>query len=411
MTKRRYYKEPWQFEATARVTSCESKDDGLYEITLDETIIFPEGGGQISDKGTISGSEVIRCADCGEEIVYTIDKPLSVGQEVQLTIDPDTRRDHSRTHSGEHILSGILKREFNASNVGFHMGEDYATIDMDRELGEDELRTAELMANKAVMENLPVHINMVLPESLSAYTLRKDTSKLQEGEQPVRIVYIGDEGCVDACACCGTHVERSGEIGYISITGAKRYKSGMRIWFLCGERAVKDAHNRRAALDKIALNFSTGASDAYDAVMRQSHELAQRNRLLKETKAELFSYRAQELLKNAKEVRGAMYMVAHINGDASDAKLLSDAITASADKKIAAIVLAQNDQSINYVVATSDGVTPNAKELCEVINSMLSGRGGGRGNLAQGAAKAMSDSELEQSKLQLETYFRNALMR
>lgn len=411
MTKRRFYTEPWQFEAVARVTSCEKTNEGLYEITLDETIIFPEGGGQISDKGSISGLEVIGDADRGDEIVYTLEKPLSVGQEVKLSIDPDIRRDHSRTHSGEHILSGILKREFNASNVGFHMGADYATIDMDRELTEEELKTAELMANKAVMANLPVHINMVAPKDLSAYKLRKDTSKLSEGDQPVRIVYMGDEGAVDACACCGTHVESSGEIGYISITAAKRYKSGMRIWFLCGERAVSDAYERRSMLDKIALNFSTGANDAYDAVIRQSHELAQKNRLLKETKAALFRYRAQELLKNAKEVRGAMFIVSHINGDASDAKLLSDAITASADKKIAAVVLAQNTQSVNYVVATSDNVTPNAGELCKVINSMLSGRGGGRGNLAQGAAKAMSDSELEQSKSQLETYFYNALMR
>lgn len=411
ITERLYYKEPHLYECTARVLSCEKTDAG-FSVVLDRTVFFPEGGGQPSDAGTIAGEPVITAEDCSERIVYTLSREFTVGEEVTVAIDRDRRLDHSQQHTGEHMLSGTLKRCFNASNVGFHMSAEYSTIDIDKELSDEELSLLELTVNRAITANEPVYIEIVEPDALSEIALRKDTSKLESGDEPVRIVYIGEKGAIDACACCGTHTAMTGEVGVLSITASKRHRGGTRIWFLCGERAVQDAMKRRLELDEIANMFSTGHEEAVSVVRKLSEEYGALKRELRMAQAELAAIRAKELIAAADEVSGVKIIVTKTKGGASEAKQLIEKLTlACAEEKLkmTASVFATDGERLYYSIGCTDSVTPDASEACNVINTLFNGRGGGRGGLAQGSAAFVSESQLEQSMEALEQYLKKSV--
>lgn len=409
ITKRIYYTEPHLYSCTARVLSCEPVDGG-FEVVLSETVLFPEGGGQPSDSGTVAGKDVLAAYDRGERIVYLLKSPLKVGDEVEVTVDAERRLDHSRQHSGEHMLSGLLKRDFNAANVGFHMSAEYSTIDIDRELDADELSELELSVNRAIAADLPITIEIVAPNDLKDVKLRKDTSKLEAGDEPVRIVYIGESGSVDACACCGTHVARTGEVGYLSITSVKRHRGGMRIWFLCGERAVRDSQNKRHALDAIAGMFSTGYDEALDSVRRCMDENGALKHALRVAQGELHAIRARDLVSAAPEASGVKVIVAESAGNAADAKQLTDkVISVCTEGKHRCIVVtaAHDSERIYYTVGCTEGIAPDAGEICKVVNALFNGRGGGRGTLAQGSSAFISESQLNQSLEALEQYLKS----
>ena len=149
MDERIYYTEPQTLTCEAEVMSCEKVKDG-YEVHVNRTVIFPSGGGQPRDRGTVAGHEVLAARDDGEAIYYTIDTPLSVGDVVKLETQAEVRLDHSQQHSGEHIVSGLAKKLFGAANVGFHMAEDYMTIDLDMMLDRAQLSALESAANDAI---------------------------------------------------------------------------------------------------------------------------------------------------------------------------------------------------------------------------------------------------------------------
>ena len=202
-----YYQDPFlcQFEAT--VLDC-AADKKQWKLILDRTAFYPEGGGQGADHGTLGEAKVLDVHEKDGVIYHTCDRPLPVGETVTGRIDWARRFDHMQQHSGEHIVSGMLCGTYHCDNTGFHMGADVVTIDYNADIPWEGVLDIERRANRYIWENHPIVIRYPSPEEL--VTLPYRSKKALEG--PVRITEFPG---ADMCACCGTHVTTSGQVGLV----------------------------------------------------------------------------------------------------------------------------------------------------------------------------------------------------
>lgn len=398
-TEKLYYHDVWLDRCEATVCNCEQTKDG-YAVLLDRTVIFPEGGGQPSDTGSIDGVAVSAAFEKGEEIWNCVQTPFAVGDKVEVRLDTQRRRDHAQQHSGEHIISGLADKLFGAHNVGFHMAEDYATLDLDAPLTDEELASLERAANEVVQRNEPITYAFVQAEELPNIKLRK-TAKGLQGE--VRIVYIAD---ADSCTCCGTHCKTTGEIGYICFSAWQNYKGGIRLWFLCGMRAVDSAARSRGIVNAVAKRFSTKAEEALASVVKQGDELSALKREMKLRTDALLTYRCAELLAES-EKAGDTKLILHMEDrlSAADLKLFTEKITST--EKAVAVIFSMAGDTLLYQIASSNGVKLSMREVCNAVNAATGGRGGGKDTFAQGSAKAQPG--LQETMEQLRVYLRAAM--
>ena len=227
-----YYDSAYIKEFEAQVLSCQEGKKG-WEITLSATAFYPEGGGQPADTGLLGNVRVTDVHEKDGQVVHYTDGPLPVGEMVRGVIDWDRRFQHMQEHSGEHLVSGLIHQRFGYDNVGFHMGTDEVTIDFNGVLEWGDLMAIEEKANGMIWENL--EISAVYPEKDELDAMEYRSKKELTGA--VRIVSIPGG---DVCACCGTHVERTGEIGLVKFLSMIHYKGGVRISLLCGKRAGED---------------------------------------------------------------------------------------------------------------------------------------------------------------------------
>ena len=185
MTERLYYEDAHMRTFTARVASCAPGKHG-FDVVLDRTCFYPEGGGQAGDTGLLGGVRVTDTHERDGEVVHYCESPLEVGAEVAGEIDWDARFERMQLHSGEHILSGLAHKHFGYENVGFHMGADFVTIDFNGMLDDAQLAMLEREANEAVWQDLPVEVTYPSPEELKTIPYR--SKKELTGQ--VRIVTI-----------------------------------------------------------------------------------------------------------------------------------------------------------------------------------------------------------------------------
>lgn len=392
-----YYQNPIVAGCIATVLDCR-RTDGGYAVTLDKSPLFPEGGGQLSDDGSIDGFPVREAGQSGGRPILYCEKSFEIGQKVDVRLDISSRLDHSAQHTGEHILSGAAKRLFGAVNVGFHMAKDYCTIDLDRILTDDELEALEAAANAAVRQDAPVTTEIVSGDEAASRPLRKLADKLRGTSEPVRIVYI-DGGNIDSCACCGTHLARTGEVGAILITDAQKYKGGVRLWFACGERAIRHARRLQTELTALARRYSTSREELPAAIEKQDSELSACRRELRQKAALCAELMSGELLRAAEYAGSCACIVKRLdNFTANDLKLLGDRLIAAApaSRELAALLISNGAAGCAYRMVSTPGVKLSMRELCAAVNAALAGKGGGGSAFAQGSSpRRASDEDIE----------------
>ena len=222
-----YEKDPFLTHFTAAVESCVQGKKG-WDIILDQTAFYPEGGGQPWDLGTLGNANVLQVTEEGDRVIHLCDKPLS-GQ-IQGQVDGDRRLDLMQQHTGEHILSGLICSRYGVSNVGFHVGAQVMEIDFSGPVPAEDLFRLELAANEAIWKDLEVRC--YYPENLDQLEYR--SKKALKG--PVRIVEVPG---FDRCACCGVHVKHTGQVGIIKILSMVKFHQGVRLELVCGKRAFE----------------------------------------------------------------------------------------------------------------------------------------------------------------------------
>jgi alanyl-tRNA synthetase len=279
-TIRLYETDSHLMRFTATVLSCERTKNG-YDIVLERTAFFPTGGGQPCDGGTLDGLPVLDVKIEGETVHHTLPAPLSVGSEVTGEIDREIRLRHMANHSGEHILSSVIAKCHGLSNVGFHMGSKDVTCDFNGILDEAALRVVEDEVNRIIRENHPITASYPSSETLASLDYH---SKLALTEN-VRIVAIGEDGCIDRCACCAPHVASTGEIGILRIVESEHYKGGLRLHILCGADALDRIRDDAACI--AALSILLSAKPEGQAVGDAVLHLCEENKALKDTLSQL----------------------------------------------------------------------------------------------------------------------------
>lgn len=369
-TEKLYYQDPYLTTFTAKVLTCEPAKTGFL-VTLDRTAFYPEGGGQPADHGTLGAAAVTDVHEKDGVIFHTCDAPVETGAAVEGSIDWPRRFDHMQQHSGEHILSGLLCSLYDCDNVGFHLGADTVTIDYNLELTWEQVLEAERRANETIWADTPVEITFPSPEALEQLHYR--SKKELTGQ--VRIVTFPGADC---CACCGTHVRRAGEVGLIKVLSCQKFREGVRMEILCGQRAYRYLSQVYDQDHAVAQLLSVKPQDTLAAVERQNAELTAAKQRMTELEDQLFSLRAQALTG----LGDVLLVEPPMRPDG--ARKLADAV-AKAAGGLAAVFAGEGNSHV-YALVQADGgdITPLVKRL----NAALSGRGGGRNGFAQGSVQA-----------------------
>ncbi len=393
MTERLYLQDSHLCRNTARVTTCVKTDKG-YEIELDRSVFFPNKGGQPCDLGTIGTAKVLDVNEAGDRLVHLCSEPLEPGTEVEAVIDWARRKDIMEQHTGEHLLSWCAWSLYGAVNVGFHCALDYATLDLDIPLTAEQLKQIEQLANRVARENRAVTaVIYKTEEELEGLPLRKHTEGLTA---PIRVVTI--EGA-DSCTCCAPHVKHTGEIGLLKITQAAAYKGGMRLTFLCGGRAYTYAAMLQEAMDGMARSFSTGVDKVSAAVEKMNGELDAAKRQNKSLSARLEGYYSRELKEKARDIKGKKLLVEIVED--TDPKRLRPLCQSTLEAKALTLLLCPNGEQVSYILMCK-GINLDMGEVIQAVNAALGGKGGGRGDMAQGSAR--KPTGLEEIRAQLEFY-------
>lgn len=376
--KKLYYDSAYIRTFEAKVLSCTEGKKG-YEIVLDQTAFFPEGGGQPYDTGVLGGVPVTAVHEKNGEIIHYTDAPLTVGETVTGEIDWERRFRNMQGHSGEHLVSGLIHAKYGYDNVGFHMGSEEITIDLNGLLEWEELLEIEKRANRIIWENREVYAGFPSAEELEKIDYR--SKKELSGE--IRIVRIPGG---DTCACCGTHVKTTGEIGLVKFLSMIHYKGGVRISLLCGEKAVMDYEKKRDELQKISVLLSAKAGKTADAVDKMKNELMMTQAKLSEMSRKLMKIEADQLKEGNDKI---CYL-----GDDLDMTELRHFVNFALEEKRGKIVLALSESvngGFSYVLGSQ---SEDMRALSKELNGELSGRGGGSSQMAQGTFFAKKEELL-----------------
>lgn len=370
-----YYDSAYIKEFEAQVLSCQEGKKG-WEITLSATAFYPEGGGQPADTGILGNVRVTDVHEKDGQVVHYTDGPLPVGEMVRGVIDWDRRFQHMQEHSGEHLVSGLIHQRFGYDNVGFHMGTDEVTIDFNGTLEWADLMAIEEKANGMIWENL--EISAVYPEKDELDAMEYRSKKELTGA--VRIVSIPGG---DVCACCGTHVERTGEIGLVKFLSMIHYKGGVRISLLCGKRAVEDYERKRDQVQRISVLLSARPGEIARAVEKLKDEEAK----LQEKLVAAYDKLLASEVRGIKEGDGDIFI---LEPD-FEAIQLRHLVNRLLEEKKGRTVLAlggATEGSFLYVLGSRDG---DMCRLSRELNGLLNGRGGGSAQMAQGTFFATKD--------------------
>jgi len=403
--ERIYYDEPWTLEFTAEVTAIRevARVDGrqVWQIALDRTAFYPTSGGQPNDTGKLtatarSGASLdAPVTDVEEdetgEVWHTTSKPLQEGTAVRGTVDSVRRRDHMQQHSGQHLLSAVLLRDFDAKTVSFHLGEDLSTIDLDGPALDDaQFDQAVTRVNDVIAAALPFSIRYVDQAEAEAMLAAGVLRKLPPRSGRIRIVEIG-EG-IDTNSCGGTHVATTAQIGPLLIRGTERVRNTMRLSFVCGDRAMRAAEADFHLLKTLSQALSTGVEAIAASVGRLQADSKATAKERATLLAELASLEAERMASRAAELtleRGSILALTtrldprHSGRDASYAKALASSLISTTSVALALIGIAEPER-MAVVLAAKPGVA-DCGTLLRLTLETLGGRGGGGKDLAQGA--------------------------
>ena len=390
--KKLYYEDVHMTEFEATVTECTyDEKKKIYKVVLDKTAFFPEEGGQIADKGTLTfvsetGGEPLSLplldAHIKQDIIYHyVEKEIPAGTIVVGNVDWNQRFDFMQQHSGEHIISGLVNKYYGYDNVGFHLGLQEVTLDFNGVLTLEELREIETKANEAIWKNLPINIAFPSSDELSALKYR---SKLDLIEN-VRIVTIPG---YDTCACCAPHTDTTGQIGIIKITGVMSHRGGVRVNILCGNRALQDYTIKQNNAFAISASLSVKQDLISDGVERLKEENFKQREVINKLQASVLKNLAENL-PSPSESNHAILFVEPMD-DIAIRNLINDLVPKYSG--YVGVFWGNDSDGYRYIVGSN---TLDCRELATALREKFSAKGGGKAPMIQGSVVA--------TKLQIET--------
>ncbi len=375
MTRKLYYQDPYQFEFSAHVLSCQARD-GHFVVILDQTCFYPEGGGQPADHGWLNEVPVFDVQLHDGEIWHVTRDPLPEGL-VRGRLDRRRRIDFMQQHTGQHIFTRSLQEVGHHSTLSVHFGEAYTAIEIDApEVSEKILQQAEDLANQIVQQNRAVTSYWLKPEQAVQMGLWKNLETLTN----VRVVEIAG---FDRSACGGTHVKSTGEVGWVKIVQLEKIRGHWRIQLKIGQRTREDYARKIRLVRELSKTLTCGETELVPRVQTLVEDLRRTQKTVKKLQSELMAYRAQEALSEA-EPLGEGRLVIRIFRDVPPEALRAFVQEVLRHPGYLVLTITVNGESLNWIFAHSWPQELDLKSLVEPFLPLLAARGGGKGNLLQG---------------------------
>ncbi len=372
-----YYNDSYQKTIQSKVIDCIKSKKG-YDIVLEDTCFYPEGGGQPADKGILYGQQVLDVQERNDTIYHTVKNEIPIGTLVEGEIDWEYRFDLMQNHTAEHILSGIVYRKYGLHNVGFHMGKDVITLDFDGKLSQQQIIELEQCANEAVMQNKTIRIYYPTKQELQELDYRSKKSL----EGVVRIVEIPG---YDICACCGIHTKTTGEIGSIKIIQYDSYKGGIRLQMIAAKRALKDYSEKSQSAYEISHLLSVTVKDISKAV----EKLKKEKDTLQWQINFLEKQRLEQIVDKVKnDTKKAVFFEKVLNH-----KTLQYFATMLCEKvNIVAVFSGEEQTGYTYILMSHK---EDMKQLKQILSAVYPCNGGGTKEMVQGKIQAKKEEIIQ----------------
>ncbi|SEK02124.1 alanyl-tRNA editing protein [Paenibacillus polymyxa] len=370
MATKLYYTAPNLTEWDTHITQSMERDEAFF-VMLKETAFYPHGGGQPCDTGTIQGIRVLDVVLEDGDIWHQVER-LPEEEKVACQLDWERRFDHMQQHSGQHLLSAICLELLGARTESFHLGQEYATIDVNcSDITSAQLSAIEQEANQQIYNNCSIKSYFVTHEQLKDIPL----VKMPKVTENIRIVEI--EG-IEYNACGGTHVAQTGEIGMIKCLKWEKQKGMARIHFKCGARALQDFNESARILDVLSAKFNTGRKDILTRFEKWEQEHKQLKAQVELLQEENALYQAKELLS---AVQG--HVLAHVFEQKSiqEMQQLAAKLTTEHDLLVLFATTAEN----KIILAHNGTQSVSCGAFLKENLGAFQGKGGGSKQSAQAA--------------------------
>lgn len=419
MTKRLYFKDPYRTRFSAHVVE-QLTWDGRPAVVLDRTAFYPTSGGQPADRGTLEDTEVLDVVERAEDraIVHVLsEEPSGLGRpkgsEVKGVVDWRRRFDHMQQHTGQHILSAAFEHLLDGETVGFHLGTEASTIDVDLAgLEPEDVRPVEELANRVVWADRPVKTRFIDSDQLASLPV----SRPLKVAGPTRIVEIASspparprppsadqetegsgraatEPSFDVNPCGGTHVARTGEIGLVKIVNLEHRGDETRVEFLCGQRAMRDYREKDAMTSRVASMLTVGYWELDQAVERMQDEVKQLRRGRRQARQRLLEMEADQLAASA-VTHGPYDVVRRVWHQREASELNALARKLAERPNVIALLFSVGDRT-HFCFARAEELDLNVEQLLQEACRRLDGKGGGRPQVAQGSAPPTDRTRVE----------------
>lgn len=382
-----YYKDQYIKEFTAEIEEI-LEIDNKFHILLDKTAFFPGGGGQFCDLGKIDVHDVIDTYEKDGKVYHVVEKkPIKI-HKVKCFIDWQRREDGMHQHFAQHVLSGCFYTLFKKNTVGFHLGKEVSTVDIETILSAEEIKEAEEYANKIIGENILLETLTPSKKELKKIWIRRD---LPDTAEEIRIVKIGD---LDSNACCGVHPKSTLDLRMIKIKRWEKSRGATRIEFLAGQRAVDYSAKRDLCLNDICKYLRCGEEEAIKGI-KNLHERLEialgENKKLEEAVSD---YEIKEMLANSEKVQNInIVKKVYDNQNSKYALKIANKIV-EFENSIALIGIKSEDR-VNLIFACNENLSKiNMNNLLKDTMTLVDGRGGGSSTLAQGGGKNNGNLEV-----------------
>ena len=368
MTRKLYYEDSHLTEFEAKVLDCIKENEG-YQVIVDQTAFFPEGGGQSSDTGKLLDVVVYDVREKDDVIYHFTKEPLGIGDTVVGCIDYKQRFSKMQQHTGEHILSGLVNRYFGYDNVGFHLGNENVTMDFNGELTEEDIRKIEYEANEIVAMNMKIHVLYPSKEELESMKYRSKIEILGQ----VRLVEIPG---IDCCACCAPHVSYTGDVGMIKIVNAEKYKGGVRLSILCGLRALEDYNKKEMIVNQSSVLLSAKQEKITEYIENLKNEVS----LLK---GRIFRLEDMQISIELDKVDKEASLVLLFDEEL-DANAMRKFVNAAMEKcsGLCGAFFGNDSDGYRYILGSSGC---DVREIAKILNNTFDGKGGGKPEMVQGS--------------------------
>ena len=383
-TKRLYEMDPYQVSMEAVVKECILQNEE--KLIFDQTVFYPEGGGEPGDKGClyienepgewILWTEVTDTREENGEIVHYVKKPLPVGTKIRGEIQWKTRYAYMQNHTGEHMVSGRVHEKYGYDNVGFHMSKDSVVIDFNGELNWEQLMEIEEEVNQGVDDNLSVKVEYPSRDELSGMVYRSKKEILGQ----VRIVTVPG---YDSCACCGMHVAKTSEIQMIKILSVQNHRGGVRVEMICGRDAREDYRKKHEQSVEVARSFSVKPYEITLAVKRMLEENSRLKMQLSQVQARM----AEEIMDRMEEGQRTIVLTEEgsdsILSEGCDPNQVRRLVNLAREKAVHVLALTRGNKEKEYRYIIGSG--EDARVLAKEMNEKFAGRGGGSSMMTQGS--------------------------